>query len=76
MGQKREQEGPRPVMGGSQAEKNTAVGFQKAQLSAQLTRGTIWGAHHICGKKHDSKRYTHPNVLSRTIYSSRDMEAT
>lgn len=67
---------PRPVMGGPQAEKNTAVGFQKAQLSAQLTRGTMWGPHHICGKKRDLKRDTHPNVLSRTIYSSQGMEAT
>ena len=31
---------------------------------------------HISGENHDSKRYMHPNVHCRNIYSSQDIEAT
>ena len=31
---------------------------------------------YICKKKHNLKKYMHPNVHCGTIYNSQDMEAT
>ena len=51
----------------------------KASLKTKY-RVAIWfsnlGLGHISGENHDSKRYMHPNVHCRNIYSSQDIEAT
>ena len=43
-------------------------------------RTTMWPSNptpgNISRKKHNTKRYTHPNVHCSTIYNSQDMEAT
>ena len=51
----------------------------KASLKTKY-RVAIWFSNlslgHISGENHDSKRYMHPNVHCRNIYSSQDIEAT
>ena len=64
------------MMGGCPPEKNTAAGFLKAQLSAQLTKGTISEGPPCVWRKHNSKRYMPSKVHSSTVYSSQDTETS